>query len=1012
MMQGGTGILFRCCLVSISCILALGIFPGSVCDAEVVVDCNQNGIDDLVETQPLQLRAAPEFPAVDFPLDSVSADFDGDGDLDVIISDYTDFQTWNQALDVVLLRNDGRGAFGPPEPLGLGQAGPFLAAGDLDGNGSVDLAMAAWPKKVVLAFNCGDGRFSDLQTLQSPDDMTQIEAVDLTGDGNLEVLVGGDRLPVHWSRAESGVFQPLVPINELSGSVSAVDLDADGDRDLLLNYGQGLALNRGDGTFDNPRPLAVPPDEYFNGAVASADLNGDGAMDLAIVQSSWSERYLVSLVIHLNDGTGRFVESERKPLPSALRGHNGRRTTLVVGDIEDDGDLDLVYAGNFWYQVGVLRNRGDGTFIDGESHTVDSTVGLHIEDFDADGNVDVGVGGRSFVLLRNEGQGQLRSAEFHPYRGPLDAVRASGFISPVVADFDGDGALDLAVGHQGEPRLSVFRNLGNRRLAEAVEVHLPTYATSLAPVNRDGDRHTQLAVTTYANDGVRFLRANDAFEFSEAEFLAVPKVRRVQSADLDGDNILDLLTQPSGYLLPFLAHQGAWRAGAVVASAAGMLNGYVSLDLNADGHSEVLFRGRNFALALATGLDRDQPHLSIIPGDFSFDVGTATDANGDGAQDAIVGVVGAANGRFVDHLHLLHGDGLGSLHNAERLDWPTAERLRGKMASGDLNLDGKLDVTVGSAVILNAGGLIASRPIFHAAPAWAGPPVVGNTNPYIDTVLADLDSDQRPEAIVVQSATGSISPRGLWVLWNDTPPNAVRAVDCDLNRVPDECDARSSDCNRNGVPDACDADVDRDSVPDDCDEDADGDGQGAEVDECPLDPQKLAPAACGCNVFELDNDGDGVANCVDLCVNDRRPEQRDRDQDGVGDLCDACPLDAEVSQPGLCPCGEQVDPLDDDLDTVVNCLDACPAADDRLDTNDNEVADCADLCHPLKGGVISESARGDGTCDQRHTAADLGAIVRTMASNVRSSCGGEDVDGDCRATGLDVLHLLDRLFRP
>ena len=177
---------------------------------------------------------------------------------------------------------------------------------------------------------------------------------------------------------------------------------------------------------------------------------------------------------------------------------------------------------------------------------------------------------------------------------------------------------------------------------------------------------------------------------------------------------------------------------------------------------------------------------------------------------------------------------------------------------------------------------------------------------------------------------------------NDVPDECDIAggpsVDCNGNAVPDECDVRdgtSRDCNVNGQPDECDIaggvslDCNGNEVPDSCElaDDSADDCNGNEVPD-------------GCEL------ADGSADdCNDNDVPDEC--EPDRDGDGLIDSCDGCPDDAEKTAPGLCGCG--VSEADSDSDTVPDCFDVCPGADDRLDGNDNGIPDCTEPPIPALG---------------------------------------------------------------
>ncbi|UCE60735.1 MAG: IPTL-CTERM sorting domain-containing protein [Phycisphaerales bacterium] len=145
----------------------------------------------------------------------------------------------------------------------------------------------------------------------------------------------------------------------------------------------------------------------------------------------------------------------------------------------------------------------------------------------------------------------------------------------------------------------------------------------------------------------------------------------------------------------------------------------------------------------------------------------------------------------------------------------------------------------------------------------------------------------------------------------NTIPDECEA-DCNGNTVPDDCDlldGTSPDCNSNAIPDECETDCNANGTPDDCDltSGASGDCNFSGVpDEC-----------------EPDGDGDGVIDECDPCPLDR-PD--DVDGDGVCNSDDECLFDPNKITPGQCGCGTPDD--DHDGDTVPDCLDQCPGADD------------------------------------------------------------------------------------
>jgi hypothetical protein len=134
-----------------------------------------------------------------------------------------------------------------------------------------------------------------------------------------------------------------------------------------------------------------------------------------------------------------------------------------------------------------------------------------------------------------------------------------------------------------------------------------------------------------------------------------------------------------------------------------------------------------------------------------------------------------------------------------------------------------------------------------------------------------------------------------------------------------------------------------DNLLDDCNPD-DGDigcpgicepkNKGCE-DQCPDDPFKTTPGACGCGHSDVDTDFDGVPDCLDKCPKDDlklgpgacgcgSTSNEDSDNDGVPDCLDKCPKNALKLEPGACGCGAVDTYEDSDKDNVLDCNDVCP----------------------------------------------------------------------------------------
>ena len=354
-----------------------------------------------------------------------------------------------------------------------------LAAGDVDGDGRDDLFVSAWSaaqgRSVAQLYRVQGGSMQDVtdrSRIALPRGATFATFADVDNDGWLDLFaIGGDSRAHLFHNRGDGTFDDATAkaaIGDVKDVREAlfVDLDHDGDLDLLLVGGSGRTAYRNnlDGTFtDVTAAFGIAGSGDVRDA-AYGDFDGDGRIDLFFANAAGGDALL------RNGGAQRFSDATSA---SGLGGASASGAT-AVSDYGNDGFLDLFVVSAGGGEPTLWRNDGHGVFqrdtrSSAALRSLRSHTGLAAAfvDYDNDGYVDLVVGTKTGLsLFRNDGTGTFidRSSLV-----PAD-VRAKGASAIVVADVDDDGDEDLVLTDAtGAPRL-LRNDQGNANLAVNVEL--------------------------------------------------------------------------------------------------------------------------------------------------------------------------------------------------------------------------------------------------------------------------------------------------------------------------------------------------------------------------------------------------------------------------------------------------------------------------------------------------------------------------------------------------------------
>jgi len=649
-------------------------------------------------------------------------DLNGDGKLDLVVG-----ETGNECdgtASTKLYVGGGDGTFAEDAGVVLGRSISITSAvalGDVNGDSFVDILVGnrhhcnGGEPDAATQLYLGDGSGGFIEVAGPSEYVSSMALGDINHDGYLDVLVGrSGRCNAVFLGDDAGNFTEDLSEgsaavrrgNGVTLVVALADLDGDGDLDAVIGNDQSNQLLLGDGTGGFIDASSMLPDSQSAAtpttALALGDFAHDGLIDIFIGNNMDQSRLLLNRVgdgAFVRDSTSvAFVASD--PQTQSCSSASIQTGSMVLGDVNGDGHLDLVTANSGDRVSEVLLGTGDGGFGAPTQPFAGLTqpLAVALADFDRDGALDALFGTRedhNNVLFLGAGDGtfdqQLDSeivtswnGRWNDYTNVAVTTWLPQTSAVAIGDINNDGWPDAVIGNNKGCRTfardaanQVFLNDGAGHLIE-VNATAITYSGGrmeenggqgaslakdmvLGDLNGDGFADLIIAnldVCNTAGSQQVFL-GNGTGVFLEIGFVGAEwTTQALGLADVDGDGILDVVTCYN-------------HDGNNVVLLVGVGNGTFAF------HS-IIHQGRTLPNALVIG-----------------------DVNGDGSLDLIVGMEGANL--------LFFGDGAGGFRVVSNSAVTTdgLERTL-SLVLGDLDNDGDLDFVEGTDGNVNKLFLFAS----------------------------------------------------------------------------------------------------------------------------------------------------------------------------------------------------------------------------------------------------------------------------------------------------------------
>ncbi|CAF0779959.1 unnamed protein product [Adineta steineri] len=685
-------------------------------------------------------------------------DMNNDKQIDIVVANYgTD--------DIGILFGDGLGNFATPKTFSTGYDSiPYsLAISDLNNDGKLDIIIANHGTNNVGIFvGQGNGTF-EFQVIISTGYKSQPYSVavdDLNNDTYMDIVVACSSLNTINVLLGFGNGSFTIPYkystnnNSFPLSLAIGDFDNDNHVDIAVaNYQSesvGIFFGYGNGFFRDQMIFFSVSYNFNPYSIAAGDFNGDNRLDIAVVNYDYNyvdiiltyrnytflnqNTYSTGIqsgpvsvavadfnndkkldIVVVNSGINNigiflgYGNSTFSPEITYSTGDNSLPHGVIIGDFNNDKQLDIVVANSGTSNIGIFLGYFNGTFSSQTTYsTGDGSIPYDVTagDFNNDGQLDIVVANywdNNIGIFLGYGNGTFSSQQTYS-TGDL-----SNPLSLAIGDFNNDSQLDIAVANYGSANMGVFLGYGNATFADQISYFVPvgTSPSDIAIGDVNNDNHQDIIVTVdFSNTILIFLGSGNGIFVKGNSYSTGSGSQPVSIAvgDVNNDNQLDIIVSncDTNNVVVFIGEgDGTYLNQRSYSTGDNSCSTWVILsDINNDNILDIVVadNGTNMigvflGYSYITGILEDTYLTGSSPHPHGLALG---DFNRDGQLDIAIANYGLNNvGVLLGHTNGTFP--LQTVFSTGDLSFPTS------VAVDDLNNDNELDIIVANSATENVG---------------------------------------------------------------------------------------------------------------------------------------------------------------------------------------------------------------------------------------------------------------------------------------------------------------------